>query len=104
FRRGLLEDSSLRMRGVMECERVLAAAPAYLERRGEPRRPEELTEDGHDCLMLRFPGNREYFWTLETPDGPRKFDVRGPFDTDDGDVVTGWALEGRGIINKPRFE
>jgi len=28
FRLGHLEDSSLRMRGIMDCERVLAAAPA----------------------------------------------------------------------------
>ena len=28
----------------------------------------------------------------------------GPFDSDDGDVLTGWALAGRGIVNKPRFE
>ena len=28
FRLGLLEDSSLRMRGIMDCERVLVAAPA----------------------------------------------------------------------------
>jgi len=104
FRLGLLENSSLRMRGIMQCERVLAAAPSYLERRGVPSRPEELVERGHDCLLLRFPGMREYFWTLQTPEGPRKFEVRGPFDTDAGDVLTGWALAGRGIINKPRFE
>lgn len=104
FKLGLLESSSLRMRGIMDCERVLAAAPAYLARRGEPERPEQLVEDGHDCLMLRFPGTREYFWTLQTAEGPKKFEVRGPFDTDDGDVITGWALEGHGIINKPRFE
>ena len=30
--------------------------------------------------------------------------MHGPFDSDDGDVLTGWALSGRGIINKPRFE
>ncbi|MFC6488329.1 LysR family transcriptional regulator [Nitratireductor sp. GCM10026969] len=104
FKLGVLEDSSLRMRGIMDCERVLAASPAYLERRGEPARPEELVEDGHDCLMLRFPGTHEYFWTLQTDEGPRKFEVHGPFDTDDGDVITGWALAGHGIINKPRFE
>jgi len=104
FKLGLLENSSLRMRGIMDCERVLAASPVYLERRGEPERPEQLVEEQHDCLMLRFPGVREYFWTLATPDGPKKFEVRGPFDTDDGDVITGWALAGHGIINKPRFE
>jgi DNA-binding transcriptional LysR family regulator len=104
FRLGLLEDSSLRMRGIMECERVLVASPKYLAARGEPTDPQQLIDEGHDCLMLRYPGVREYFWTLRTSTGPAKFEVRGPFDTDDGDVITGWALEGRGIINKPRFE
>jgi DNA-binding transcriptional LysR family regulator len=104
FRLGLLEDSSLRMRGIMECERVLVAAPKYLEARGEPTDPQQLVDDRHDCLMLRFPGMREHFWTLATPSGPQKFEVHGPFDSDDGDVLTGWALSGRGILNKPRFE
>ena len=104
FRLGVLEDSSLRLRGIMECERVLAASPAYLERRGEPETPDDLVNREHDCLMLRFPGAREFVWTLTTPEGPRKFEVHGPFDSDDGDVVTGWALAGRGIINKPRFD
>ncbi len=102
FRLGVLEDSSLRMRGILDCERVLVAAPAYLERRGEPKSPQELLD--HDCLLLRYPGAREYFWTLNTPDGPKKFNVSGPYDSDDGDVLTGWALAGRGIILKPRFE
>ncbi|RWP33334.1 LysR family transcriptional regulator [Mesorhizobium sp.] len=104
FRLGIIEDSSLRMRGIMECERVLVAAPKYLETRGEPTEPQELIANKHDCLMLRYAGAREYVWTLQTADGPRKFEVHGPYDTDDGDVLTGWALSGRGIINKPRFE
>ncbi|TWH25939.1 MULTISPECIES: LysR family transcriptional regulator [unclassified Aminobacter] len=104
FRLGHLEDSSLRMRGIMDCERVLAAAPSYLERRGEPKTPQDLVNDRHDCLLLRFPGAQEFVWTLKTPEGPRRVEVRGPFDSDDGDVITGWALAGRGIINKPRFD
>ncbi|EFG8200233.1 LysR family transcriptional regulator, partial [Escherichia coli] len=54
FRLGQIEDSSLRMRGIMECERVIAAAPSYLEARGEPKSPGDLIGK-HDCLMLRFP-------------------------------------------------
>ncbi|WP_269933427.1 LysR family transcriptional regulator [Aminobacter sp. HY435] len=104
FRLGVIEDSSLRMRGIMDCERVLVASPKYLEKRGEPQSPSELVGKKHDCLMLRYPGSREFYWTLETPTGPAKFEVHGPFDSDDGDVLTGWALAGRGIINKPRFE
>lgn len=104
FKLGVIEDSSLRMRGVMDCERVLVAAPAYLEKRGVPAGPQDLIDSRHDCLMLRYPGLREHFWVLQTPDGPQKFEVHGPYDSDDGDVLTGWALSGRGILNKPRFE
>lgn len=104
FRLGDLEDSSLKRRGIMECERVLVAAPAYLARRGEPADPDQLVGDRHDCLMLRFPGAREHQWTLQTPQGTKRFEVSGPFDSDDGDVITGWALAGRGITLKPRFD
>ena len=104
FRLGVLEDSSLRMRGILDCERVLVASPKYLEKHGEPADPQDLLGRRYDCLMLRYPGIREHYWTLKTPTGPQKFEVGGPFDSDDGDVLTGWALAGRGIINKPRFE
>ena len=92
------------MRTIAECPRILCAAPAYIARRGMPRDGHDLVKDRHDCLMLRFPGATEFQLTLMTPDGPRRFDVAGPFESDDGDVLTGWALDGRGIVNKPLFE
>lgn len=104
FKLGILEDSNLRMRGILDCARVLCAAPAYLERRGIPETPDALIGDRHDCLLLRYPGSKEYYWTLQMPEGTRKFEIAGPYDSDDGDVLTQWALEGRGIINKPLFE
>ncbi|QND50496.1 LysR family transcriptional regulator (plasmid) [Phyllobacterium sp. 628] len=104
FKLGILEDSNLRMRGIMNCERVICAAPDYLEKRGTPTTPDELISAHHDCLLLRYPGSKEYYWTLQTPEGPRKLEVSGPYDSDDGDVLTKWALDGRGIINKPLFE
>jgi DNA-binding transcriptional LysR family regulator len=104
FHLGILEDSSLRMRGIMECARVLVASPAYLERRGEPKVPQDLVGDRHDCLILRYPGAREFQWFLSMTEGPKKFEVKGPYDSDDGDVLTGWAIAGHGIVNKPRFE
>lgn len=104
FRVGVLEDSSLRMRGILDCERVLVAAPAYLQKRSEPANPTDLVQQKHDCLLLRYPGSRDFTWTLNGPEGPQKIEVRGPYDTDDGDVLTGWAIAGHGIANKPRFE
>jgi DNA-binding transcriptional LysR family regulator len=101
---GQLKDSDLKLRKIMECDRVLCAAPAYLGKHGVPQTPQDLIEEDHICLLLRFPGSPEYFWVLQTADGPKKFAVSGPYDADDGDVLTDWALTGRGIANKPRFD
>lgn len=104
FHLGLLEDSSLKVRLVADCPRVLCAAPDYVARRGMPADGATLIAERHDCLNLRFPGAREFQWTLATPEGPRRYEVTGPFESDDGDVLTGWALDGRGIVMKPLFE
>ncbi|PJN95823.1 LysR family transcriptional regulator [Amaricoccus sp. HAR-UPW-R2A-40] len=104
FLLGPLEDSNLRVRPIADCRRVLAASPQYVARRGMPKSGRDLVEEKHACLMLRYPGAREFVWTLVTPEGPRRFEVTGPFESDDGDVLTGWALTGRGIILKPVFE
>lgn len=101
---GTPEDSSLKIRKIAECPRVLCAAPGYVARRGHPNDGAALVADGHDCLNLRFPGAPEFRWTLVTAQGPERFAVSGPFESDDGDVLTDWALAGHGIILKPIFE
>ncbi len=101
---GTPEDSTLRIRKIADCPRVLCAAPAYIETRGLPETGAEIIAQGHACLNLRFPGAPEYRWTLQTPQGPERFSVTGPFESDDGDVLTEWALAGHGIILKPSFE
>jgi DNA-binding transcriptional LysR family regulator len=101
---GALEDSNLRVRPIADCRRILCAAPAYLAERPLPRTGRDLIEQRHDCLLHRYPGAREFIWTLQTPEGPERFEVTGPLESDDGDVLTGWALAGRGIILKPVFE
>lgn len=101
---GVPEDSNLQQRKIADCPRLLCAAPAYLEARGAPKVPEDLLNGNHDCLNLRFPGATEFRWTLQTGEGLRRFAVNGPFESDDGDVLTDWALAGHGIILKPVFE
>lgn len=97
-------DSNLKMRKIADCPRVLVAAPSYLKRHGHPRRPDDLLGGAHNCLLLRYPRSPEYYWVLNTPEGPRKLDVAGRYDADDGDILTDWALAGRGIAMKPRFD
>ncbi len=104
FALGVMEDSNLRIRPIADCARALCASPAYVARRGVPRYGDDLVAQGHDCLLLRYPGATEFAWTLATADGPRRFDVSGSLESDDGDVLTGWALDGRGVVLKPLFE
>lgn len=104
FHLGLLEDSDLKVRMISACPRILCASPDYIERRGNPADGDALVRQAHDCLNLRFPGAKEFQWMLQTPTGPKRFEVNGPFESDDGDVLTAWALGGRGIVMKPVFE
>ncbi|WP_040305489.1 LysR family transcriptional regulator [Ahrensia sp. R2A130] len=99
---GELKDSEMRVRPVHEFKRVLCASPAYLERQGAPTSPEDLPN--HHCLLLRFPGAEEFFWTLQVNGRRQRYDFSSPMESDDGDVLTGWAVDGCGIVSKTRFE
>ncbi|MBE9640370.1 LysR family transcriptional regulator [Salipiger mangrovisoli] len=101
---GVPKDSSLKLRHICDCPRVLCAAPSYLARHGTPMAPEDLLGGQHNCLLLRYPRSPEYFWQLKTGSGLRRLEVAGRFDADDGDVLIRWALDGQGIANRPRLE
>lgn len=101
---GQPEDSNLRIRKIADVDRILCASPAYIRRRGMPDSGDALISDGHECLSLRFPGATEFQWLLTTPAGPKRFRVSGRYESDDGDVLTDWALAGHGVAMKPVFE
>jgi DNA-binding transcriptional LysR family regulator len=101
---GQPEDSNLRIRKIADVERILCASPSYIAARGNPACGAELVDQGHECLSLRFPGATEFQWRLVTPEGPKRFRVAGRYESDDGDVLTDWALAGHGIAMKPVFE
>jgi DNA-binding transcriptional LysR family regulator len=104
FFMGQLEDSSMRIRKISDVARVLCASPSYIAAHGNPVSGAELISGRHECLNLRFPGAKEFEWRLKTPEGLRKFRVAGRYESDDGDVLTDWALAGNGIAMKPIFE
>ncbi|MEL6959992.1 MAG: LysR family transcriptional regulator, partial [Pseudomonadota bacterium] len=101
---GQPEDSALRIRKIADVERVLCASPEYLENRGVPHSGADLITDKHECLNLRFPGATEFQWPLVVDGAAKKFSVKGRYESDDGDVLTDWALAGHGIAMKPVFE
>ncbi|SNT23826.1 LysR family transcriptional regulator [Antarctobacter heliothermus] len=101
---GQPEDSNLRIRKIADVDRILCASPDYVAQRGMPVSGDDLVSDAHECLSLRFPGATEFQWMLRTPAGPKRFRVSGRYESDDGDVLTDWALAGHGIAMKPVFE
>ena len=79
---------------------ALAAAPAYLDRRGRPAHPRDLL--GHSCLRGRFASGRTTTpWEFERagevvkiePDGPLVVSVGGAID-----LVIDMACAGTGVI------
>jgi DNA-binding transcriptional LysR family regulator len=101
-RMAILPDSSLIVRKVADIDRVLCAAPSYLEAHGEPRVIGDLAK--HNCLLLRFPGSQQFRWSLGDGASVREVAVSGRLDADDGDILMQWALGGQGIVLKPAFE
>ncbi|MEU8397003.1 LysR family transcriptional regulator [Nonomuraea sp. NPDC048892] len=99
---GPLHDSTLRMRRLAENRRVVCASPAYVREHGEPGTPHELA--GHNCILLRENQGDYALWRFG--EGADEFRVRvaGALSSDDGDVVTGWALEGRGLIMRSTWQ
>ncbi|WP_439508169.1 LysR family transcriptional regulator [Yoonia sp.] len=97
-------DSNLRIRKIADVRRILCASPEYIAQHGMPENGDDLVSGRHECLNLRFPGAKEFQWLLSTPTGPRRFRVSGRYESDDGDVLTDWAIAGNGVAMKPVFE
>lgn len=104
FHLGQPADSNLRLRKITDVARVLVASPDYIAKHGNPVDGAALINDKHECLNLRYPGALEFQWQLQTDSGPQRFRVSGRLESDDGDVLTDWALAGQGVAMKPRFE
>jgi DNA-binding transcriptional LysR family regulator len=95
-RAGPLPDSTL-IAGRLGIGRLIAcAAPAYLERHGTPRRPEELA--GHNCLINTA---RESPWHLNGVDGVIAVEVYSNLRSNSWAALRGAALAGQGITLLP---
>ena len=97
---GQLKDSSLVARRLAPANVVLAASPAYLERRGIPERPDDLIR--HDCLLYTYSSERDE-WRFDGSDGSRAIRVSGPLVSNNGGILMRAALDGQGIADLPTF-
>src|ERR687898_3478040 len=95
-----LADSSLAARKLAPNRRVVCASPAYLQRHGAPRTPEDLAQ--HNCLTTTdFTMN----WDYRDPDGkPGSARVTGRYACDNWEVLREWALAGLGVALKSTWD
>jgi len=98
IRGGILGDSTLVARKIAGGELGVYAAPAYLRRRGRPRRPAELVR--HACLSYRG-RNGKFPWRLRGPRGETTIDVSGPLVSDDMGFLCDAAGSGIGLALLP---
>lgn len=101
IRSGVLPDSSLVARTLGRAAARLYAAPAYLRKRGRPRRPDEL--DTH-VLIDNAPSAPTDRWTLSHDDG-RQAIVQARFRLvgSDPTLLREVAALGDGIVSLPDF-
>ncbi len=93
LRIGNLDDSSLIARRAGATRRVLVASPAYLARRGIPRRPDELR--GHDTIT--FGGGDFVAWRFIVGGEEKRVTVTSRYTTNSADSAVWYAAEGGGL-------
>ncbi len=96
---GRLPDLGVIQRKLASNRRLLCASPLYLERYGTPSSPDELRN--HRCGVIREDQADVTLWNLTSDSGERQSVRIDPaFDSNDGEVVRGWAVDGLGIVER----
>lgn len=93
---GTLPDSALVARRIAPSRRVLVGSPDYLERRGRPSHPRELT--GHDILLY---GNEQ--WRFRIGNRLETVRVQPRLRADNGEMLRAAASAGLGLCILPTF-
>ena len=91
IRIGELEDSSLVARKIATDNRVICAAPAYLEKYGTPASLADLNL--HNCLSA----GAQDVWRLEGPDGEEQVRTNGNLRSNSGELIREAVLAGLGL-------
>jgi len=93
--------SNLAARRIGTMSLVCCAAPAYLERHGEPTVPEDLSR--HTCLLYQYAAQRDT-WFFNGPGGSaHRVRVSGPAFANNGAFLSAMASAGAGIVYEPDF-
>ncbi|MBP5998777.1 MAG: LysR family transcriptional regulator [Azonexus sp.] len=102
IRVGQVREGNVIKRRIARNRRVLCAAPAYLERFGQPQSLEDLK--AHHCIAIRERDQDFGRWELDGPEGRVAIRVSGPLSANNGEIVRQWAIDGHGIILRSTWD
>ncbi|WP_430431232.1 LysR family transcriptional regulator [Oceanicaulis sp.] len=98
IRGGLLQDSSLKARKLLDLDRIVCAAPSYLEARGHPASPQDLS--AHDALVFAGSDAPET-WPLFSADGMQAVSVKPRLRINNSIALKSAAMQGLGLALLP---
>ncbi len=93
-------DSSVTIRKLAEVPRILAATPAYIEKHGVPRDPEELAN--HSMLLYTLSDDWEHL-TFNRNGIMKRLPVAADMMCNDGQALRRAALNDMGILVQPAY-
>ena len=101
LRIGALSDSALKARRLAPMERHLVAARSYIESRGRPTHPADLTN--HDCLCYAYLPNPERWHFTHENGEEAQIRPSGPLRVNNSDAMMPTLKAGHGIAMVPDF-
>lgn len=101
IRIGALPDSSLLATKVGTMRRITCASPAYLEARGTPARPEDLS--AHDCISFVGLGAPDR-WAYPSARGARSVAIHARLSVTSSDAAVDAAVAGLGITRLLHYQ
>jgi LysR family transcriptional regulator for bpeEF and oprC len=102
IRVGNIGDSRVVARRLCRTLFITCAAPAYLERYGEPKAPEDLAT--HRCLAYAVPlANRYREWNFARDGKQFSLALSGPLNINSGEALVDTAIAGGGIVTVASF-
>lgn len=93
---GTVPEDMIAQRLSADIRWMVVASPAYLERRGAPSTPQDLTD--HDCIRVRIGDDRIYRWEFERGEERFEIDAPGGLLIDNGLIGLAAARQGAGLI------
>ena len=96
---GLPDTTSMVARRIAQARMVICGAPAYFQRHGTPRQPQDLVE--HNCLRYLYRARDE--WEFKSANTMISVPIKGNIESTAGDALRMAAIHGAGLVLQPTY-